>query len=56
MTKEHEEQQADLADLSEDSRHLVVPDSGHHIQLDQPDVVISAIAGLLEGGIHAKLH
>ena len=55
MTKEHDAQQADLAELSENSKHIVVPDSGHHIQLDQPDAVVSAIDELVRGGNHVKL-
>lgn len=48
MTKEHEAQQSDLAALSENSRQIIVPDSGHHIQLDQPAAVVSAIRELVE--------
>jgi pimeloyl-ACP methyl ester carboxylesterase len=56
MTKEHEEQQADLTLLSELSKQCVVPNSGHHIQLDQPDAVSSAIAELVKGGSPANFH
>ncbi len=35
--------QGELGALSTNSSHIVVPDSGHFIQIDQPDVVIDAI-------------
>ena len=56
MTREHEAQQADLASLSENSKQIVVPDSGHHIQLDQPDAVVDAIRQFTSGGRHVKLN
>jgi pimeloyl-ACP methyl ester carboxylesterase len=56
MTKEHEAQQADLTALSANSKQVVVPESGHHIQLDQPAAVIAAIQGLVNGGPHIKLN
>ena len=56
MTREHEVQQADLAALSENSTQIVVPNSGHHIQLDQPDAVVGAIRRLVEGGRHVNLN
>jgi pimeloyl-ACP methyl ester carboxylesterase len=40
--------QRDLAGLSSRSRHIVAHESGHHIQLDQPDVVIDAIRQVVE--------
>jgi pimeloyl-ACP methyl ester carboxylesterase len=56
MTKEHEAQQADLAALSSNSKQIIVPDSGHHIQLDQPDEVCAAIKLLVRGGSKLKLN
>jgi pimeloyl-ACP methyl ester carboxylesterase len=56
MTKEHEAQQADLAALSSNSKRIVVPESGHHIQLDQPDAVVAAIQELIKGGPHIRLN
>jgi hypothetical protein len=35
--------QADLATWSTHSRHEIVPDASHYIQLDRPDVVIKAV-------------
>lgn len=35
--------QVELAALSTNSTHTVVPNSGHFIQIDQPDVVVEAI-------------
>lgn len=42
------ELQAELAALSTNSRHIIVKDSSHAIQLDQPEVVIQAILDMLE--------
>ena len=42
------ELQAELAALSTNSEHIVVKDSSHAIQLDQPDVVIDAIRRMIE--------
>jgi hypothetical protein len=40
--------QADLLSRSTNSRQMVVEQSGHYIQDDQPDVVVSAIRDVLE--------
>jgi pimeloyl-ACP methyl ester carboxylesterase len=48
LIAEHEAQQKDLASLSENGRQIVVPDSGHHIQLDRPEAVTTAIRELFE--------
>lgn len=40
--------QGELASLSTNSAHIVVPDSGHFIQTEQPDVVIDAIRSAIE--------
>jgi len=42
------ELQAELAALSTNSRHLIVKDSTHAINLDQPDVVIKSILDMIE--------
>jgi pimeloyl-ACP methyl ester carboxylesterase len=42
------ELQAELAALSTNSEHIVVEDSSHAIQLDQPDAVIQAILNMVE--------
>ena len=55
MIKEHEAQQADLAALSSNSIQIVVPESGHHMQLDQPDAVVDAIGRLIKGKNPPKL-
>jgi len=36
------------AHLSQDGRSVMVPDSGHFIQVDKPDVVISEVVGVLK--------
>lgn len=45
--REHARTQARLLSLSTDSKQVLVPDSGHYIQLDQPQIVIDAILGEL---------
>jgi pimeloyl-ACP methyl ester carboxylesterase len=40
-------QQADLANLSSAGRQVIAARSGHHIPLDEPDVVIAAIRDIL---------
>ncbi|MBD8874061.1 alpha/beta hydrolase [Rhodanobacter sp. DHB23] len=45
--QEHAKTQASFLLLSTDARQTLVPDSGHYIQLDQPQVVIDAILGEL---------
>ena len=42
------EMQSSLAHLASNSRHVVVKNSGHFIQLDQPDVVIESIRMVVE--------
>ena len=42
------ELQAELAALSTNSEHIIVKDSSHAIELDKPDVVITAILDLVE--------
>jgi pimeloyl-ACP methyl ester carboxylesterase len=43
LSKEHQEQQVRLAQLSSVGKQIVVPNCGHHIHLDAPDAVVSAI-------------
>jgi pimeloyl-ACP methyl ester carboxylesterase len=42
------EQQADLTTLLPNSRQILAQQSGHYIQRDQPDLVIDAIADVIE--------
>jgi pimeloyl-ACP methyl ester carboxylesterase len=48
LSREHREQQQRLASLSSRDTLIVVPDAGHHIQLDQPAAVVDAIHSLVE--------
>jgi pimeloyl-ACP methyl ester carboxylesterase len=43
LVKEHEEQQARMAKLSSDGKQVVVPNSGHQIELEAPEKVVAAI-------------
>ena len=47
LTAEHTAQQATLATLSTTGTEIIVPNSGHHIQLDTPDAVVDAIRSLV---------
>jgi pimeloyl-ACP methyl ester carboxylesterase len=47
LIPEHTAQQAKFATLSTKGTEIIVPDSGHHIQLDAPDAVVDAIRGLV---------
>lgn len=46
--------QRHLTALSTNSRHVVVERSGHHIQLDQPDAVVSAVLHVLDAAKHHR--
>ena len=43
LDEDHETHQRELADLSSRGRLIFVPQTGHHIQLEQPNAVIAAI-------------
>jgi len=47
LTAEHAAQQAKFATLSTTGTEIIVPSSGHHIQLDAPDAVVDAIRSLV---------
>jgi len=48
LREDHERCQVDLATLSTNSRRIVARNSGHHIQLDEPELVIDAIGQVLD--------
>jgi len=48
LIPEHTAQQARFATLSTNGTEIVVPNAGHHIQLDAPDAVIDAIRRLVD--------
>jgi len=43
-----QEMQSELAALSSEAKQIIAEQSGHHIQLDQPDLVIDAIRDVLD--------
>jgi pimeloyl-ACP methyl ester carboxylesterase len=45
---QHDRGQADLAALSSNSRQITATSSGHHIQLDEPDIVVEAIRQVID--------
>jgi pimeloyl-ACP methyl ester carboxylesterase len=47
LIAEHYAQQAKFATLSRKGTEIIVPNSGHHIQLDAPDAVVEAIRRLV---------
>ncbi|HEX6628914.1 MAG TPA: alpha/beta hydrolase [Gemmatimonadaceae bacterium] len=47
LIAEHNAQQAKFARLSTRGKEIIVPNSGHHIQLDAPDAVADAIRRLI---------
>jgi pimeloyl-ACP methyl ester carboxylesterase len=44
--------QAELAALVPGARHVIATESGHYIQLQQPELVIEAIRQVVEGVRH----
>ena len=44
--------QEELAVLSSNGRHVRVPDSGHYIQIDQPEAVVDAIRAVIDAVGH----
>ena len=47
VEEERTKEQARLAALSRKGKHLIASRSGHHVQLDQPDLVITTIRELV---------
>jgi pimeloyl-ACP methyl ester carboxylesterase len=47
LTPEHKAQQAKFATLSTNGTEIIVPNAGHHVQLDAPDAVVDAIRRLV---------
>jgi pimeloyl-ACP methyl ester carboxylesterase len=43
LQEEKRKQKIELLDLSRNSKLIVAEHSGHHIQLDEPDLVVQAI-------------
>ena len=51
--KTWEQMHDDQATWSSQSQHQLIPDSGHGIQFDRPDIVIAAVRSVIEK-VHAK--
>jgi pimeloyl-ACP methyl ester carboxylesterase len=47
--------QNELATWSSQSQHQLIPDAGHYIQFDRPDIVIAAVRSVVEN-VRAKRH
>src|SRR5262245_25189036 len=52
VNEEKRQQKVELANLSRNSKLIVAEHSGHHIQLDEPDVVIHAIEMAVDAVTH----
>ena len=48
LNEEKKQQKLDMAALSHNSKVIVASHSGHHIQLDQPQLVIDAIRQVID--------
>jgi len=48
LNEERKRMQSDLLNLSRNSKQIVAANSGHHIQLDEPEVVTGAIRQVVE--------
>jgi pimeloyl-ACP methyl ester carboxylesterase len=48
LTKEKKEHQADLLNLSRNSKQIIAKKSGHEIHLDEPDLVVAAIREVVD--------
>jgi pimeloyl-ACP methyl ester carboxylesterase len=48
LDKAHTRSQADLTQRSQNSKQIIVEDSGHYIHLEQPNLVIDAIREVVE--------
>jgi hypothetical protein len=45
---------AELAKLSRNGNHMIARRSGHHIHIDEPDLVVEAVRGVTESGAVRK--
>lgn len=48
LTKEKKDHQADLLNLSRNSKQIIAKKSGHEIHLDEPDLVVAAIREVVD--------
>ena len=48
LEAERKRMQSDLLNLSRNSKQIIAADSGHHIHLDEPEVVINAIQQVID--------
>ncbi len=54
LIKEHKEQQARMATLSIRGKQVLVPNSGHRIQIDAPGAVVHAIRALCKRAVQCE--
>jgi hypothetical protein len=45
---------AELAKMSRNGNHMIARRSGHHIHIDEPDLVVEAVRGVTESGAVRK--
>ena len=48
LSEEKRKQKTELANLSRNSKVIIPEKSGHHIQLEEPDLVVSAIRQVVD--------
>ena len=41
--------QSEMTNLSKNSKQIILNDSGHHIHIEQPDIIVEAINMILSG-------
>jgi hypothetical protein len=51
---EKRQQKIELTNLSHNSKIIVAENSGHHIQLDEPQVVVDAVRAVVEALRHGS--
>lgn len=54
MEDDHTQSQAAMAKLSRNGRQIVAKESGHHVHIDQPDLVTSAVRDLLAATLRPR--
>ncbi len=54
LDEDRKRMQSDLLNLSHNSKQIIARTSGHHIQLDDPEIVIDAIRQVVDSALHHR--
>jgi len=54
LNEERKRMQSDLLHLSQNSRQIIAEASGHHIQLDDPGLVVDVIRKVIDSAVHRR--